>query len=525
MTRDNAPSYSMTPRPLSRLTYRIMGINIIAVLILVIGIFYLDEYRQTITNAEMELLSTETQLYASLIENAARNPNQLAGPNLLKLVKSLAEQKPQRIRVFDSKGRLRSDSGVQHARFLPLEREWDSPLGRTAEQLFATFIDIVSIHFRLPDYPDTLDSRAQNLPDAKEAMSGALSLSAWKALDGGLLLSSAAPLRIDGKSSGVVLVTRTDTSVEQTFARMRLDILRLFFLALIITVTFSLYLSGAVGHPLRRLAYAAERVRLGKSQIVDVPDLIARADEIGELAQALHTMTAELNARIDSIDRFAADVSHELKNPLTSLRSAFETLPKIKNESDQARLLSVIDHDLERMERLITDIARASRLDAEMNRSLGGFTPLRNLWHKITEQYHDPRLKLNPCPEVMVFGSPSALMQVFQNVVENALSFTPENGNVILSADMMDNQIMITIDDTGSGIPSNKLEKIFERFYSQRPEHEGFGQHSGLGLSIARQIVEKSHGTITAQNRMNEHGDIQGARFIISLKIKDDNAS
>jgi two-component system sensor histidine kinase ChvG len=331
---------------------------------------------------------------------------------------------------------------------------------------------------------------------------------------------------------GVVYVTRDGTTIAESIRQMKLDIIKLFAVALMITFFLSFYLAAGIARPLRRLSRAADQVRRGLRQ-AEIPDLSARRDEIGDLSRSFREMTAALAARMDSIERFAADVAHELKNPLTSLRSAIETVQLVKEKSDRDKLMDIIMHDIQRLDRLISDISGASRLDAELSREDMGLVDLRPLLTQMAESYDSPMKRMGrdeQPPRVMldlpgvndvliVHGIEGRLAQVFRNLIDNALSFSPPGASVTIrmARDDAKRQWKAMVEDAGPGIPDAKLSAIFDRFYSERPEGEAFGRHSGLGLSIAKQIVDAHHGTIYAENIIDETGAKKGARFTVAL--------
>jgi len=342
----------------------------------------------------------------------------------------------------------------------------------------------------LPPYPEITDTyNAYDYPDAKAAIQGNINISAWTNEDGRIFLSAAAPISSLKRVKGAVLITRDGRDIEADIEDVWIDILRLFGGTLIITILLSIYLSGVIARPLRKLAKAAEAVRMGNATAQDIPDMSKRHDEIGDLSVVLRDMTAALWERMDAMERFAADVSHELKNPLTSLRSAVETAERVKKDSDRAKLMSIIHHDVARLDRLITDISNASRLDTELSR----------------EAFE-------------VMGSEGRLIQLFQNLLSNALSFAPDNSIINISALSDGEKAHIIFEDQGPGIPAAKIETIFERFYSERPSHEDYGQHSGLGLSICKQITDAHRGRIFAENIMDESGKVKGASFHVMLR-------
>jgi two-component system sensor histidine kinase ChvG len=305
---------------------------------------------------------------------------------------------------------------------------------------------------------------------------------------------------------------------------IRVSVLALFGLALILTVLASYYLARTLATPILQLADSAAAMREGEGRGGSVPPaLLARDDEIGVLARDLQAAARALWARIDANERFAADVAHELRNPLTSVRSAIETLRRIEDPPKQRRLLQIISDDAVRMDRLINDIADSSKVDAELSRTiaqpvdvapiLGALAEL----HAATRDDGDPVVEVETPPELIVRGVEGRIVQVFRNLIGNAVSFSPPDGKVTVRARPLGAYAEITIEDEGPGIPDAKLESIFDRFYSERPSGERFGQHSGLGLSISRQIVEGLRGRISAENRRDAEGKILGARFSVRL--------
>jgi two-component system sensor histidine kinase ChvG len=300
--------------------------------------------------------------------------------------------------------------------------------------------------------------------------------------------------------------------------------LGLFTLALGLTVMLSWYLSLTIARPILRLARAAEHMREGSGRAGQVPArLLARRDEIGELAEALAESSRPLWARMDAIERFAADVAHEIKNPLSSIRSAIETLRRIEDPEKQRRLTTIIAEDVARLDRLISDISDASRIDAELSRQtterLDVAPMLATLVEldEATRDDDDPQLVLVRAGPAMVRAVEHRLVQVLRNLIGNAHSFSPPRGRITLAARQTGNVVEISVEDEGPGIPEAKLEHIFDRFYSERPQGEYFGQHSGLGLSISRQIVEALKGRISAENRRDAAGKVIGARFVVRL--------
>ncbi|MCF6200494.1 MAG: HAMP domain-containing histidine kinase, partial [Hyphomicrobiaceae bacterium] len=299
-------------------------------------------------------------------------------------------------------------------------------------------------------------------------------------------------------------------------------------IAAIVMAALSMCLSNQIGAPMRKLAAGARRVRQSAKSREEIPDFTWRKDEIGELSTALRDMTGALYSRIEAIETFAADVAHELKNPLTSLKSAVETLPLVQKEELRERLTGIILHDIKRLDRLISDISDASRLDAELAREEYEPVDVSTLLGNIVPAFNDIRrdseveikfavTRFARCPDAYLLrGHETRLGQVINNLVDNAISFSPDKSTVTVSLRRNTKSIEIRIEDEGMGIPPDNLQKIFKRFYTDRPEEQGFGNNSGLGLNISEQIIHSHKGKIRAENRLKDN-KIIGARFIICL--------
>lgn len=549
-------------RWVSRLSLRIFAVNVMALIVLAFGLLYISRYQQELIAGELDSLERQAHIYAGAVAETARYSSMITAPDpemgvmmrdslsrerTRNMVRRLGETTVNRIRVFNDEGRVMGDSDILGGaggiiRVVPLP-----PMtlrhgfgGRFADHSFTDMaIDLLPSGLRLKIYPEDPSVRNRRgtdfFPDVREALEGRISSSAWGAGPHGrdIILSAAVPVQHLKQVLGVVYVTRDGTSIADSIRQMKLDIIKLFGVALAITFVLSFYLAAGIARPLKRLARAAEQVRKG-GRLAEIPDLTDRHDEIGDLSLALREMTAGLAARLDSIERFAADVAHELKNPLTSLRSAIETAQMVKEKGDRDKLMSIIMHDLQRLDRLISDISAASRLDAELSREDMGLVDLRPLLSNLADSYESPlqrvrhddpqnkRVILNlPGPEevMIVQGIEGRMAQVFRNLIDNALSFTPPGASVTLRTerDPHNRQWKVMVEDQGPGIPDAKLKAIFDRFYSERPEGEAFGKHSGLGLSIARQIVDAHRGRIYAENIEDETGARYGARFTVTL--------
>jgi two-component system, OmpR family, sensor histidine kinase ChvG len=345
--------------------------------------------------------------------------------------------------------------------------------------------------------------------------------------DNKLLVTVAEPVQRDKQTVGIILLTREAREVDSALFTIRMSIMGLFGLALLLTVLLSWYLSLTIARPILELAGAAAEMREGEGRTGSVPRaLLTRRDEIGALAVSLADSAVALWQRMDATERFAADVAHELKNPLTSIRSAIETLRRIEDPARRQQLLGIMADDVTRLDRLISDVSDASRVDAELSRALTERVDLAAMLrtlqelHEVTRAETDPRIELR-LPETGLFvrGVEDRLVQVFRNLIGNAESFSPAGGRISVRGTVAGAMAKIAVEDEGPGIPDGKLEQIFDRFYSERPREERFGQHSGLGLAISRQIVEALHGQITAENRRDAGGAVVGARFVVRLPV------
>jgi len=535
----------------SPLTLRILAVNLLAPILLVGGMFYLDNYRETLTQARLNALRTEADLIAAAVaegsltfevhpETRSLVPGHVITPELAsQIVRRLSDLAGVRGRLFTLEGRLVADSqygigGQFQISSLPPLPEPD-PFGDTLrtvhdtmETAFESFLSLIVTRTELPIYTEPAVQTAEQYPEVRDALTGAAVSTAVRRrpTPGDKVLSVAVPVQYFKQVVGALMVSTDNAGIEQDLFETRLAILEIFAGTLAVTILVSLYLSGTIVRPLTRLARGAERVRKDRGGSLDIPDFSTRGDELGELSAALIEMTAALSARMDAIERFAADVAHEIKNPLTSLRSAVETVARVTDPDQQRRLMSVILDDVERLNRLISDISDASRLDAELSRAQAEPMDLAPLLAALADVHATTAAKTNVTvrhqgptggSSLRVRGIDSRLGQVFQNLLANAVSFSPEGGTVTLSVRRDGHYVVTTVEDEGPGLPPGKEQAIFDRFYSQRPKGEKFGTHSGLGLSISKQIVESHKGMIRAENRTDEDGRVLGARFIVVL--------
>ena len=437
-----------------------------------------------------------------------------------------------RARIYDRDGGLILDSRNLYGRGEVLRFQLPAPDAERPNYLQRNWIKFRRWLARgeLPQYRELGPSNGRGYPEVANALAGAKQDSRVTINDQGeVIVSVAVPIQRFRTVRGVLLLQTQGGDIEEIVEAERFAIIKVALVAAGVMVVLSMLLAATVAVPVRRLADAAEHVRRRIQSRVEIPDLTRRRDEIGHLSGSIRAMTDALYTRIEAIESFAADVAHELKNPLTSLRSAVETLPLAKTDESRKRLLAVIEHDVRRLDRLISDISDASRLDAELQRQDTGPVDLRKLLATVAgvanevHRENDVTVTLEfDGTGFVVPGHDSRLGQVFNNLIDNARSFSPKGGNVRVLCRRRRDDVEVAIDDDGPGIRPDALEKIFERFYTDRP-HQGFGQNSGLGLSISKQIVEAHGGGLWAENRLGtENGEpkVLGARFTVKLPTK-----
>ena len=531
-------------RWVSPLLRRILMVNALPPALLAASLLYLDQYQDGLLAAEVEAMRTQARIYAGAIAEAAVRVQEdrasLVPEQARPLLRRLVEPSPAtQARLFDAAGLVVADSRVREgAGGTVIAEPLPPPVAGTG--LVATLSALTERAGALLPRPrravplDTSpaaqsfewqpDLGPERQAELRLALEGGVAPYIRRTPDGRLLVSVAEPARRGGQNLGIVLLTREAREVDARILEIRLSVLGLFVLALVLTVAVSWFLARTLATPMLRLAGAAAEMRQGKGRGGSVPEaLLARQDEIGVLARDLQAAARALWARIDANERFAADVAHELKNPLTSVRSAIETLRRVEDPAQRARLLAIIAEDAVRMDRLIGDIADSSKVDAELSRAvaepveLGPMLSVLVELHNATRKEHDPRMVLEMEEGLSVLGVEDRVVQVLRNLMGNAVSFSPDEGTVTITARAAGQEVEITVEDEGPGIPEAKLLGIFDRFYSERPRGERFGQHSGLGLSISKQIIEGLRGRISAGNRRDADGKVLGARFVVRL--------
>ena len=490
---------------------RIFAVNIFAVIVLALMLLYIDSVRSRL----IEERTTDLARQAVTIAGFAADISPVTLPG------SIARRSFQRgthLRLYAPDGRLAADNWhtAGTTRFVLDDAATQSWRRRSARFIDRALEDVTAFQ-PLPGYAEAVPDTAAQWDEAAAARaSGTAQTRLRRADDGNFIITAAAPV-----STGAT-IHLTDSAADLTRI-LRAERLTSFWLLLgitALTLLLSSYLARTIVRPLRMLAIAAHRVRLGRSREVIVPRLPERRDEIGALARALSDMSIALRNRIDATEAFAADVAHELKNPLASLRSAVDTLEQIEAPELRRRLLVVIRDDVARLDRLITDISEASRLDAELSRTRFQPVDAGALAQGLVAAYRTARLPMGLAIEYLppvagaakVIGDPSRLAQVLRNLIDNAISFSPNPGLVVVSAETGPGSVRLRVEDEGPGVPAENRADVFSRFYSQRPEAEDFGRHSGLGLSIASAIVDAHGGSISVGDR--PHG---GAIFTVEL--------
>ncbi|MDX9859674.1 MAG: stimulus-sensing domain-containing protein [Rhodospirillales bacterium] len=525
-------------RAVSPITRRILALNLVALGVLVAGLLYLGEYRQNLIAAELAALGKQAEMSAAAIGEGAvvvrsSEPSirhqALSPPEARQMVRRLVEPTGARARLFGADGVLIVDSrmlfgpgGMVQVEELPPPDDRSGPIG-TLLAAYDFLVTLIPGFEPLPEYHENSVQHAVDYPEVTAALNGDLG-QAVRATERGMLLSVAAPVQRYKHVLGALMLSADSRGIDDALYEVRLDILKVFAVALTVTVLLSLYLAGTIGRPIRRLADAAESVRHARNRSVVIPTFPGRDDEIGELAQVLNEMTEALWQRMDAIEGFAADVAHEIKNPLSSLHSAVETISRVTDPAQQHKLMGIIQDDVRRLDRLISDISDASRLDAELSRAELETVNLSGLLGVVVDIQESTRgdgptlsLDVPPGREFRVRGIEGRLVQVFRNLIANAVSFSPPGGKIVVQIEERPGAVEVAIVDEGPGIPAGTERDIFERFYSERPEGEQFGTHSGLGLSISKQIVEAHGGRIWAENRLDEAGRTLGARFVVHL--------
>ena len=563
----------------SSLTRRIVVFNVVALFIMVSGVLYLNQFREGLIDARRQSLLTQAEIIAGAIaENAtSAQEAQLVDPlarksgapldirphapmiggakgdmeddagiaantpiipeNAAPILRRLVLPTQTRARLYDKDGWLVLDSRQLMASSQIVAFELPPPAGVEQRSAFLQFLDSL-LRFLpgrgLERYKEAGSQNGTIYSEVAAALAGLPSTMERLNARNELIISVAVPIQRYRAVLGALMLSTQGGDIDAIVRAERRAIMQVFLVVLGVTILLSVVLAGTIAEPVRRLAESAEIVRRGKTRRAQIPDFTARRDEIGELSGALREMTSALYNRLDAIESFAADVSHELKNPLTSLRSAIETFSLARDDKAKARLMAVIQDDVKRIDRLISDISNASRLDAELSREEMETVDVATLLETVCDLFtesgvtHGKQVKLdivsgaNGREGLRVRGFDMRLGQVVRNLIDNALSFSPQGGTVFVSARRLADTVEICVEDEGPGISPDNVERIFDRFHTDRPD--SFGEHSGLGLAISKQIVEAHGGTIRADNRDMPHAPEEagepashGARFVVTL--------
>lgn len=554
----------------SSLTRRILFLNLAALGVLVSGILYMNQFREGLIDAKIESLLTQGKIIAAAISASATvdtnslmiDPEKLlelqAGQSLTPspdspdnwefpinpekvspLLRRLISPTSTRARIYDRYANMLLDSRALYSTSFPsagpVLRYDLPPIEEDAPDLWERFSSwgMALFYGGGSAYQEKPGGNGLAFPEIVKALSGSPQTAQRRNEKGELVVSVAVPVQRSRAILGVLLLSTEGDDIDKIVQAERMAVFRVFGVVALVMVILSLFLASTIASPLRKLAAAADRVRHGVKSRVEIPDFSERQDEVGHLSTSIRDMTDALYTRIEAIESFAADVSHELKNPLTSLRSAVETLPLAKNDESRKRLLDVIQHDVRRLDRLITDISDASRLDAELAREHIDRVDMKVLLTNLVAAAREVRRNKVGTEIVFKVGKPPAgrkgftvaghdlrLGQVISNLIENARSFVPEDtGCIVVTLAGDGARLRVLVEDNGPGIPAENIERIFERFYTDRPASEAFGQNSGLGLSISRQIIEAHGGALTAENIVDpaQPEKVSGARFIIDL--------
>ncbi len=498
----------------SSLTSRILAVNIIALGLLAGSLFYLDSYRNRLLAERMEKARGEVEIAAAALAVSNRAQRRA-------LLTRIGTEQKLRLRLFGSNRAILVDSfdlAEPSYHFVDPNREpWYQGAARSLDRgmdflLGSPEISAYREAVEKPDggWPEVTEARAASVTAVRQRM----------APDRTPVINAAAPV---GSLGQVLLTTRNATDITQNVRNARQTLAIIVVTALLTSILLSLFLARTIVQPLRMLVRAAVRVRLGRDREVIVPRLPERRDEIGLLARAISDMTSALRQRIDAVETFAADVAHEVKNPLASLRSALETLDRVSEPKIRRQLLAIATHDTQRLDRLVTEIADASRIDAELSRATFEELDISALIDAVvsgrqvrgTNRTCSVKVEWDDPGPWSVAGDAVKLERVLQNLLDNAVSFSPTKGTILVQLEQREDEIIVSVSDNGPGIPEEARERVFERFHSLRPDGEDFGNHSGLGLAIARTIVEAHDGTLTAQS---QDAGSRGARLVFTLR-------
>jgi two-component system sensor histidine kinase ChvG len=503
----------------SRIGRLIIVLNLVGLIILVGGALLFNQLSRNLIEARISSLRSEGQLMVNVIDKLATTDEPaLQVDSASDFLQSIDIPKTERVRLFTTDGGTPvADSYIaaDTVEATPLP-----PAHKPGEQtLTLPFFSAPAPH---------VDPAAEKVlqQEVARALAGETVGEVRPGENGGQVVSVSIPIEHVREVVGVLTLDAGD--VDQVIAGGWMALVPFIVIAVVVTLVSSVVLTQVIAQPVRRLSAAADSVRLSRARAIDLPDIAERKDELGDLARSLEDMTHTLSDRMEAIEQFAADVAHEIRNPLTSIRSAVETLELVKADAPREKLLGILKQDVGRLDRLITDISNASRLDAELGRESMKPVSLIRLLRDITSIYEathrdgevSVRLIAEGAELVTIAGQEGPLGQVFRNLIDNARSFSPPGGEVRVTLSHDRTTARLVVDDDGPGMPPENLETVFERFYTARPRGAAFGGNSGLGLSIARQIIGAHGGRIYAENRPDQDGDVDGARFTVEIPLR-----
>lgn len=479
-------------------TLRILLVNLLPLLMLGGGIFYLDSYRKQLLSERYKLARIEAQITAEALAGASRQRQEA-------LLIQIGKEQRMRLRMFDAEGVLTADSFALDTPAFEIDGSGDDSVGEQFAQILDRAVNTIVGADPIPDHIEPESPTAESWPELQRAREQGLTQIQLRDTPYGTpVISAAAPVGLNGAT---LLTTRHAVDITESVRSARSTLGAFVGLALVLSILLSLFLARTIVEPLRQLVRAAIRVRLGRDREVEVPRLPERGDEIGLLARAVSDMSSALRGRIDEVERFAADVAHEIKNPLASLRSALESLAKVEDPALRNQLAEIANHDVRRIDRLVTEISDASRIDAEMSRAVFERVDLARMSAHILDaresrgENNGRQVHLSHQGVTTVLGVPLRLERLVENLLDNAVSFSPPGGTIEVTVIGSPARVTLTVCDEGPGIPEDRRERIFDRFHSVRPEGEGFGDHSGLGLAIARTVAEAHEGSLRVVDR------------------------
>ena len=531
--RSNRGFISINRSPLAR---KIIAFNLLGLIVLVAGVLYLNPFRDSLVFQHERGLVAEAELIVDIFEVVGSDGALPPPDRARETLAALDLRDGSEIFVFDQKGTLLASTvGLERRPLPPVEGLERSDRSTIITDWLNWVWERVSGFVALTEPPEnqlSLEEEARNL--LRDAVDNGTRIDNGRRPDGSTMFTVATPVMVNGQTVGAVVVASADGALDALVRSEREQVLQMFVIAILVSIGLSLLLASTIANPISDLAAAAEigrdknagKVNPGR---VRIPDMAGRPDEIGRLSTALRGMVSALYDRIDANEQFAADVAHEIKNPLASLRSAVGTMRVAKREDQREKLLKVIEHDVRRLDRLVSDISNASRLDSELVKEdespFDLLKMLRNLTSYMSEEATEKGVDFItdlPDEPITINGLEARLAQVFVNLITNAISFCEEGDAIRVWARQRENRVLVVVEDTGPGIPEGALTKIFKRFYSERPEHQ-FGDNSGLGLAISKQIVEAHGGVIWAENIRPTDADVTseplGARFVVGLPV------